>query len=116
MNLYPYIKRTSTKLQFPTTANTMYCVISIAKGHENDIGILQHELTHVKQWWRMVLLFAVFSAVAWHFNVGALSIPLMMLGGVAHNNLTRIRWYRKYAEVEAYRAHVKAGRDFENAA
>lgn len=43
-------------------------------------------------------------------------MPLMVAGGFGHNVLSRVRRYRKYAEVEAFRAHVKAGRDIDEAA
>lgn len=52
--MIPHIRRTTTTLKPPTTAQSMGCIISIQKGHEADIGIMAHELTHVKQWWRLV--------------------------------------------------------------
>lgn len=44
-----HIKRQTTKLKTPTTAQSMGFVVSIAKGHESDVGIMAHELEHVKQ-------------------------------------------------------------------
>lgn len=36
----------------PTSAGRAYGpVILIRKGYENDIGIMEHELEHVRQWW-----------------------------------------------------------------
>lgn len=111
-----HIKRQTTKLKPPTTAHSKYCVVWVQKGHEADIGIMAHELTHVKQWWRMVGLFALLSVIAWQLGYGEAAFPLMVCGGFAHNVMTRFRWYRRYAEVEAFRVHVRHGRSIDNAA
>lgn len=111
-----HIKRQATKIKPPTTAQSMGFVVSIAKGHESDAGLLAHELTHVKQWWRLVGLFALLSVIAWQAGYGEAAFPLMVCGGFAHNVMTRLRWYRKYAEVEAFRVHVRHGRGIDNAA
>lgn len=111
-----HIKRQTTKLKPPTTAQSMGFVVKVQKGHKADIGVMAHELTHVKQWWRMAGLFALLSVIAWQVGYGEAAFPLMVCGGFAHNVLSRVRAYRKYAEVEAFRAHVKAGRDIDNAA
>jgi hypothetical protein len=114
--MIPHIKRITTKLKPPTTAQTKYFVVSIAKGHENDVGLLKHELTHVKQWWRMFTLFALLSVIAWQLDGYVWIYPLMVCGVLGHNILTRFRWYRQYAEAEAFKAHVKAGRNIDEAA
>lgn len=111
-----HIKRQTTKLKPPTTAQSMGFVVSIAKGHENDLGLLVHELTHVKQWWRMVGLFALLSVITWQIGYGEAAIPFSVFGIMGHNVMTRFRWYRRYAEVKAFRMHVKAGRSIDNAA
>lgn len=111
-----HLKRTSDSIEYPFTAHSYGFVVLLKRGHENDRALLAHELTHVKQWYRMIALFALLSVIAWQVGYGEWAFPFMVIGGFAHNVLSRLRWYRKYAEVEAFRAHVKAGRDIDNAA
>ena len=111
-----HLKHISDSISYPFTAHSYGFVVLLKRGYENDSALLAHELTHVKQWWRLVALFAVLSVIALQLGYGEWAFPLMVIGGFAHNVLSRVRAYRKYAEVEAFRAHVKAGRDIDNAA
>ena len=116
--MIPHIKRVSDKVKPPKTGYSMGCVITLKKGHENEEGLIAHELTHVKQWWRIVALFAacftgIYFLAPEYFIASTAFTPF---GLMAHNVLYRIRAYRKYAEVEAFKEHIKHGRDFENAA
>lgn len=54
--------------------------IRIRPKYRNDVGILEHEKTHVRQFFRTCGL---------------------------HGQLLRFRWYRLRAEVEAYREQLK---------
>ena len=56
-------------------------VVRIRPGYEDDRGLLEHELTHVKQWWRTLGLHSILYLCS--------------------------KRYRLKAEVEAYREQLK---------
>jgi len=63
--------------------------IKIRTIHSFDIGLLHHEITHVKQWYRTLML---------HSFVYMFS-----------------KWYRKVSETEAYRVQLKYAKNREKA-
>jgi hypothetical protein len=69
-----------------------------------DLGTLQHELEHVRQWWILALPIA---AVLWFVpsaSVMGLAIAWWPLGAAVHPALYRCsRRYRLWAEVRAHR-------------
>lgn len=80
----------------------------IAKSRD-DVGLLEHEKTHVRQWYGAsaggvvvgALLSLLVSPAFWGLALGALSIhPLLY---------QFIRPYRKWSEVQAYRKQLATG-------
>lgn len=75
----------------------------------NDLGLLEHEKTHVRQWYGVsiaVLLVGVIAALVvspafWGVCVGAFGVHSMLYHGV--------RPYRQWSEVQAYRKQLATG-------
>lgn len=63
--------------------------IKIRTKYSFDIGLLHHELTHVKQWYRTLSLHSLLYLFS--------------------------KWYRKVSETEAYRVQLKYSKDREKA-
>lgn len=84
-------------------------VIRILEKYRADEGIYRHELTHVKQW--AVLFFAGVAAAAFQYIVNedaVASLAALLLGVCAHGLSYRfVEPYRRYCEVEAYRAQAE---------
>lgn len=86
--------------------------IRILKKYRHDQGLLEHEKTHVRQWWAGIGIMLVLAAV-----VGLCGGPSEVVGGLiglsagAHPVLYLIcRPYRQWAEVRAYRIQLGVGR------
>ena len=91
-------------------------VIWMLDSMRGNEAVLQHELTHVKQWAALSLLGVVWAAGCYRFgfmqyaHFGILSLAL-------HQALyTILPLYRQWAEVQAYRVQVKYGGDITSCA
>ena len=58
------------------------CFVRIRKGYENDLGLLEHEKVHVRQFWRTLGLHSILYLIS--------------------------KRYRLKAEVEAYKVQIEA--------
>lgn len=82
--------------------------IKILDRYRNDVGLLEHEKFHVRQWY--YAMFATFVGAAllyWfaHPGWGWLAV----LGPFVHGRIYRNKYYRKWSESKAYRIQLKAG-------
>lgn len=90
-------------------------VVRLRPRYENDRGLLEHELEHVRQFWRMVfsgvLLSALFVLMAVLFDdqgwfASAILVPF--IGLLGHNFLySRFAAYRLWSEVTCYRIQAR---------
>lgn len=87
-------------------------VVRLLTKYENDKGILQHELEHVKQYWSLNLKFTiVLLALATFFN---LNPYYAVIGFAAHGLLYGfIKPYRYWAELKAYAVQLQYSEDKE---
>jgi hypothetical protein len=92
-----------------------YCYIRIRSKYLKDNGILQHELVHVKQFYRLFLLFMAMAAGLFIYSLSHPYLPsylgcmaLAILSPVAHRFMSNnFGWYRLRIEVEAYKEQLK---------
>ena len=76
-------------------ASTRLCVILIRPRYRDDIGLYEHELTHVKQWAAITLISALV--------IAAVSLPAVGMALGVHGLLyDAAPWYRLRCEVQAY--------------
>lgn len=84
-------------------------LIKILPKYKNDTGLLEHEKTHVRQWYAAMgiwlLLCAMLSLV-----VSPVLLPLCGLAPLVHPVLYKlVRPYRQWCEVQAYRKQLATG-------
>lgn len=90
-------------------------LIRLRPQYQDDRGLLEHELEHVRQFWRVVLssllLMALFILLAfWLEDQGWLAVAILTpcIGLLTHNFLyARIDAYRLWSEVECYRIQAR---------
>ena len=84
-------------------------LITLLAKYKDDVGLIEHEKTHVRQWYAMLgiglllctLLMLLVSPYLW---------PLYGLAPVLHQLLYKfVRPYRRWCEVAAYRKQVAVG-------
>ena len=84
-------------------------LITLLAKYKDDVGLIEHEKTHVRQWYAMLgiglllctLLMLLVSPYLW---------PLYGLAPVLHQLLYKfVRPYRRWCEVTAYRKQVAVG-------
>lgn len=83
--------------------------IGIIKKYENDEGLMQHELTHASQFWKVGILFSsfvLFILSCLHFPVDYLWYSLLgfFLHGFAYLLFDK---YKLFCEVKAYKEQLK---------
>lgn len=77
--------------------------------YKNDIGLIEHEKTHVRQWYT-VLVVGLLLCTALMLLVTISIWPLIGLAPVLHQFLYKFfRPYRRWCEVRAYRKQIKSG-------
>lgn len=87
--------------------NTRGPFITIRADRRGDLGLLMHELEHVKQWYAVTIPTVVLLAF-----ISPYIAPLAM---VMWPTLYRIPLFRKWSEVFAFRKSIKYADDPENA-
>lgn len=110
-----YITRYTDKLPSWQAGNARLFLITLRKGKEHDIGLLEHEKCHVRQWWALFLLMSLIGWPALYFFSGD---PVMMPVSIAITGLAPalhallyllVRPYRQWSEVQAYKTQVAKG-------
>ena len=75
-------------------------IIAIKPSHKSDVGLVQHELTHVKQWAAVTLATGI---VLW-----LIYMPLILCAPSIHAALYRfVRRYRGWCEARAFARQTK---------
>lgn len=88
-------------------------LIKLLPKYQNDAGLIEHEKTHVRQWYAVMTLGLLFCAlmvahVSPAFWIGCGISPFL------HQLLYRfVRPYRRWSEVKAYRNQIATG-DYTN--
>jgi hypothetical protein len=82
--------------------------IKILEKYRNDVGLLEHEKFHVRMWYAFTLTFLTIAT--WMFLAGSSwwLIPLALspyAKGIAYRN----KYYRMWAEAQAYRIQLDKG-------
>ncbi|WP_307987774.1 hypothetical protein [uncultured Pseudomonas sp.] len=104
-----YLIKSSKKLPNGFGGTAQGPLIKILPKYKDDIGLLEHEKTHVRQWYAVVGFALLLSTLLTLFVSPALW-PLYGLAPVLHQSLYRfIRPYRRWCEVQAYRKQIESG-------
>lgn len=110
-----FFVRYTDKLPSWQAGNARLFLITIRNTKVHDIGILEHEKCHVKQWW---VLFLLMSVIGWPALYFFYTDPVLMIVSAAIVGLAPalhpflyllVRPYRQWAEVQAYRIQIERG-------
>lgn len=83
--------------------------IKILPKFKNDNGLLEHEKTHVRQWYLLMAVGVLFYLILLLF-VSPDLWPVIVLAPCLHPLLYRfVRPYRRWSEVQAYRKQIATG-------
>jgi hypothetical protein len=92
-------------------------VIRIRSNCKDDVGVYNHEYMHVKQWYKVLITWLIFSTllvIGTYDTLGYSLVPLIFVGFGLHGVLYKfVRSYRLEAEAQAYAEQVKAGADLD---
>ena len=84
-------------------------LIKILSKYKGDIGLLEHEKTHVRQWYA-VLAIGLLICTLLTLLVSLSLWPLYGLALFSHQLLYKfVRPYRRWCEVKAYRKQIETG-------
>jgi hypothetical protein len=95
-------------------------VVRIRPECKDDIGVHNHEYTHVKQWYKTLaawLMFSTLLVAGTYENLGYALAPVAIAGIGLHSLLYMfVRSYRLEAEAQAYAEQVKSGANLDDMA
>lgn len=95
-------------------------VVKIRPKYKDDKGLHEHEYTHVKQWYKWLFLWLLFTALlvlGTYEHLGLTLAPLAIAGVGVHGLLyLLVPSYKFHAEAEAYAVQVKNGADIDKMA
>ena len=104
-----YLVKSSKKLPNGFGGTAQGPLIKILSKYKGDIGLLEHEKTHVRQWYA-VLAIGVLICTLLTLLVSPSLWPLYGLALFSHQLLYKfVRPYRRWCEVKAYRKQVAVG-------
>lgn len=84
-------------------------LIKVLTKYKDDTGLLEHEKTHVRQWY-FWLAAGLLLCTALTLSVSSSLWPLFGLAPVLHPLLYKfVRPYRQWCEVQAYRKQIAVG-------
>lgn len=84
-------------------------LIKLLPKYQHDVGLIEHEKTHVRQWYA-VLAIGLLLCTLMMLLVSAAIWPLYGLALFSHQLLYKfIRPYRRWCEVQAYRKQIAIG-------
>jgi hypothetical protein len=117
---FPYLTIYTDNLPPNANGSTNAFVVRIRSAYKDDIGVHNHEYTHVKQWYKMLTIWLMFSALlvaSTYESLGYALAPAAVAGIGLHSLLYLfIRSYRLEAEAQAYAEQVKAGASLDDMA
>lgn len=83
-------------------------IIMLSK-YKHDIGLLEHEKTHVQQWYALLVAGLLLTTLL-TLLVSLSFLPLYGITPCLHSLLYKFaRPYRRWCEVQAYRKQIKTG-------
>lgn len=84
-------------------------IIKILPKYKNDVGLVEHEKTHVRQWYALMAIGVLLCTMLTLFASSALW-PVYGLAPCLHPLLYKfVRPYRRWSEVQAYRKQIATG-------
>ena len=84
-------------------------IIKLLTKYKDDVGLLEHEKTHVRQWYAVLGIGLLLCTLLMLFVSTALW-PLYGLAPFSHQLLYKVvRPYRRWCEVKAYRKQIAVG-------
>lgn len=84
-------------------------LIKILPKYKEDTGLIEHEKTHVRQWYAVLAIWLLLCALL-SLVVSPVLWPLCGLAPVVHPVLYKlVRPYRQWCEVQAYRKQLATG-------
>ena len=104
-----YVINFTEKLPSGFGGTTQGPIIKILPKYKDDAGLLEHEKTHVRQWYAVLAIGLLFSTLL-TLLVSPCLWPLYGLAPVLHQLLYKfVRPYRCWCEVRAYRKQIEIG-------
>lgn len=104
-----YLIKFSKKLPSDFGGTAQGPLIKLLSKYKDDIGLIEHEKTHVRQWYAVLVLGMLLSALLTLLASPSLW-PLFGLTPFLHQLLYKlIRPYRRGCEVRAYRKQISTG-------
>lgn len=98
-----YVDEIDHGANWHTIGRAKWFLVYILKAYRDDVGLHQHEFTHVRQWLEMTLLSGLLLAALGVITLNAwwAFLPLApILHGLLYSNVDR---YRLWAEVQAFK-------------
>jgi hypothetical protein len=118
--MLPHLTIYTDNLSPNVNGRTNAFVVRIQSRCKDDIGVHNHEYTHVKQWYKMLIIWLMFSALlvaGTYDSLGYALAPVAVAGIGLHSLLYFfVRSYRLEAEAQAYAAQVKSGANLDDMA
>ena len=110
----PHLVVYTDNLPAHSAATAQAFVVRVKHKYKNDKALHEHEYTHVKQWYKVLFVWLLFTGllvVGTYEHLGYALAPLVIAGVGVHGLLyLLIPRYRLEAEAEAYAAQVKPDR------
>ena len=102
-----YHLRYSDKLNGTTRGTSKFFMIQIGTKWYDDKGLLEHEKTHVKQWYTMTFLLSLMVVPFINVIPTELLPIILLIIACAHNGLYPIsKRYRLYCELQAFASQI----------
>ena len=104
-----YVINFTEKLPSGFGGTTQGPIIKILPKYKDDAGLLEHEKTHVRQWYAVLAIGLLFSTLL-TLLVSPCLWPLYGLAPVLYQLLYKfVRPFRRWCEMRAYRKQIKTG-------
>lgn len=104
-----YLIKLSEKLPNGFGGTAQGPLIKLLSKYKDDVGLIEHEKTHVRQWYAVLVLGLLLGTLLTLF-VSTSLWPLCGLAPFLHQSLYKFaRPYRRWCEVQAYRKQIETG-------
>ncbi|WP_416199498.1 MAG: Peptidase-M48 domain-containing protein [Pseudomonas helleri] len=104
-----YIVRYTERLANGFGGTAQGPIIKILPKYKGDTGLIEHEKTHVRQWYAALAIWLLLCALL-SLVVSPVLWPLCGLAPLVHPLLYKcVRPYRQWCEVQAYRKQLATG-------
>lgn len=104
-----YLIKFSEKLPNGFGGTAQGPLIKLLSKYKDDVGLIEHEKTHVRQWYAVLVVGLLLGTLLILF-VSTYLWPLCGLAPFLHQLLYKfVRPYRRWCEVQAYRKQIETG-------